>query len=54
MQTTIWLSGSIMGTDWTYVLAVLPWILIPFTIYKSRFLNVLTQAILSQKVMEQM
>ncbi|PGT76740.1 iron ABC transporter permease [Bacillus sp. AFS040349] len=44
MQATIWLSGNIGGTDWTYVLAILPWILIliPFAIYKARYLNVLT------------
>lgn len=43
MQATIWLSGSIWGTNWKFVLAILPWILflIPFTIYKARFLNVL-------------
>ncbi|MCP3032726.1 iron ABC transporter permease [Halobacillus sp. A1] len=44
MQATIWLSGSIWGTNWKYVLATLPWIvlLIPFAIYKARFLNVLS------------
>lgn len=43
MQATIWLSGSIWGTSWKFVLAVLPWIfiLIPYTIYKARYLNVL-------------
>ncbi|MGP4070094.1 FecCD family ABC transporter permease [Halobacillus sp. B29] len=43
MQATIWLSGSIWGTNWKYVLATLPWIvlLVPFAIYKARFLNVL-------------
>ncbi|MFZ3588941.1 FecCD family ABC transporter permease [Bacillus sp. DJP31] len=43
MQATIWLSGSIWGTNWKFVLAVLPWILIliPYTIYKARYLNVL-------------
>ncbi|MED4073880.1 FecCD family ABC transporter permease [Priestia endophytica] len=42
-QASIWLSGSIWGTSWTFVLAILPWIvlLIPFTLYKSRYLNVL-------------
>jgi iron complex transport system permease protein len=40
---TIWLSGSLWGTDWKFVLAALPWmlILIPLAIYKARFLNVL-------------
>ncbi|RDY67699.1 iron ABC transporter permease [Halobacillus trueperi] len=44
MQATIWLSGSIWGTNWKYVLAVLPWmlLLIPFALYKARFLNVLS------------
>ncbi|WP_456276414.1 FecCD family ABC transporter permease [Bacillus sp. AK128] len=43
MQATIWLSGSIWATNWKYVLSTLPWILIliPLTIYKSRYLNVL-------------
>lgn len=38
-----WLAGSIMGTDWQYVVALLPWIvvLIPFVIFKARTLNVL-------------
>ncbi|WP_050183251.1 FecCD family ABC transporter permease [Domibacillus robiginosus] len=42
-QAIVWLSGSIWGTNWAYVLAVFPWILIliPYTIYKSRYLNVL-------------
>ncbi|WP_404900370.1 iron ABC transporter permease [Priestia filamentosa] len=42
-QASIWLSGSIWGTSWTFVLAILPWVvlLIPFTLYKSRYLNVL-------------
>jgi iron complex transport system permease protein len=40
---TVWISGSIWGTNWKYVLAVLPWILLlfPYVIYKSRVLNVL-------------
>nr|WP_090891828.1 iron ABC transporter permease [Evansella caseinilytica] len=43
MQATVWLSGSIWGTNWKYVLAVLPWIviLIPYAILKARYLNVL-------------
>lgn len=38
-----WLSGSIWGTDWPFILAVLPWllILIPFTLYKANRLNIL-------------
>jgi iron complex transport system permease protein len=43
LQATIWLSGSIWGTNWKFVLAVLPWIviLIPYVLYKARYLNVL-------------
>ncbi|AIQ69116.1 FecCD family ABC transporter permease [Paenibacillus graminis] len=38
-----WLAGKIWGGDWRFVLALLPWILIllPFTFYKARVLNVL-------------
>lgn len=38
-----WLAGSIWGTNWKFVLALMPWILIllPFVIYKARVLNVL-------------
>jgi len=43
MLATIWLSGSLWGTNWTFVLAFLPWIfiLLPLAIYKARYLNVL-------------
>jgi len=43
IQATVWLSGSIWGTNWKFVLAMLPWIviLVPYAIYKSRYLNVL-------------
>jgi iron complex transport system permease protein len=43
MQATIWLSGSIWGTNWKFVLAMLPWIFVflPLTLYKARFLNVM-------------
>ncbi|MBM7541965.1 FecCD family ABC transporter permease [Amphibacillus cookii] len=42
MQATVWLSGDIQGTSWTYVVSLLPWIviLIPYVIYKARFLNI--------------
>lgn len=42
-KALVWLSGTIWGTNWTYVLALLPWLLllIPFAIYKARFLDVL-------------
>ncbi|MBS4174126.1 iron ABC transporter permease [Bacillus sp. FJAT-49736] len=38
-----WLSGNIWGTDWPFIWAILPWILIliPFTLYKSNRLNIL-------------
>ncbi|MFE8696604.1 FecCD family ABC transporter permease [Cytobacillus sp. FJAT-53684] len=43
MKAIIWLSGTIWGTNWTFVLALLPWLilLLPFAIYKARFLDVL-------------
>jgi iron complex transport system permease protein len=38
-----WLAGSIWGTNWKFVLSLLPWIvlLIPFVSYKAQVLNVL-------------
>jgi len=38
-----WLAGNIWGTDWPFVWAILPWlvILIPLTWYKSNRLNLL-------------
>lgn len=38
-----WLNGNIWGTDWPFIWALLPWliILIPFTLYKANRLNVL-------------
>jgi iron complex transport system permease protein len=38
----IWLAGSISGTTWNYVIALLPWIavLLPYVFYKARVLNV--------------
>lgn len=38
-----WLAGSIWGTNWTFVLALLPWIaaLLPFVFSKARVMNVL-------------
>jgi iron complex transport system permease protein len=43
MKALVWISGSIWTANWEYVLATLPWILIliPFIIYKSRYLNIL-------------
>lgn len=42
-RVMVWISGSIWGTNWDYVLAVMPWILIfmSLTIYKTRYLDVL-------------
>ncbi|MZQ84870.1 iron chelate uptake ABC transporter family permease subunit [Paenibacillus sp. 5J-6] len=39
----IWLAGSIWGTNWKFVMALLPWliILIPYVLYKAQTLNVL-------------
>ncbi|MED3571119.1 iron ABC transporter permease [Cytobacillus praedii] len=38
-----WLAGNIWGTDWPFILALLPWliILIPYTLYKANRLNLL-------------
>lgn len=38
-----WLSGNIWGTDWPFIWAILPWILvlIPFTLFKSNRMNIL-------------
>lgn len=43
MKATVWLTGNIAGSNWKYVVASLPWILIllPIAIYKARFLNIL-------------
>jgi len=39
-----WLAGNIWGTDWPFIWAILPWliILIPFTLYKANKLNILS------------
>jgi iron complex transport system permease protein len=38
-----WLAGNIWGTDWPFIWALLPWIviLLPFTLYKANRLNLL-------------
>lgn len=38
-----WLAGNIWGSDWPFILALLPWlvVLIPFTLYKANKLNIL-------------
>lgn len=40
---TIWLSGSLWGTDWKFVLSVLPWMLVflPLAFRKVHLLNVM-------------
>ena len=39
-----WLAGNIWGSDWPFILAILPWliVLIPFTLYKANRLNILS------------
>ena len=41
-QVTVWLTGDIWNANWTFVLALLPWvfILIPIVLHKARTLNV--------------
>lgn len=41
--TVSWLAGTIGGTDWKFVYALLPWIvvLIPLTLYKAQTLNIM-------------
>ncbi|MGM7703440.1 FecCD family ABC transporter permease [Pseudalkalibacillus sp. Hm43] len=38
-----WIAGNVWGTDWPFILALLPWllVLIPFTLYKANRLNLL-------------
>lgn len=38
-----WLAGSIWGSSWKFVLALLPWmlVLLPFVMYKAQVMNVL-------------
>ncbi|MFB9326165.1 FecCD family ABC transporter permease [Paenibacillus aurantiacus] len=38
-----WLAGNIWGTDWPFVYALLPWlvVLVPFALYKANRLNIL-------------
>ncbi|MRX73464.1 iron chelate uptake ABC transporter family permease subunit [Bacillus lacus] len=39
-----WLAGNIWGTDWPFILALLPWllVLIPFTLFHANKLNILS------------
>jgi iron complex transport system permease protein len=39
-----WIAGNIWGTDWPFIWALLPWLilLVPFTLYKSLRLNLLS------------
>ena len=41
-RVMVWISGSIWGTSWIYVITILPWIIVFlfFAIYKARFLDV--------------
>ncbi len=43
MQALVWLSGDLWATQWKYVWALLPWLLllIPFAFWKAKSLNVL-------------
>ncbi len=43
MQALVWLSGDLWATQWKYVWAIVPWIvlLIPIALYKAKTLNVL-------------
>ncbi|MGG3887644.1 FecCD family ABC transporter permease [Metabacillus fastidiosus] len=38
-----WIAGNIWGSDWTFILAIIPWlaVLIPFTLYRANRLNIL-------------
>ncbi len=39
-----WLAGDIWGTDWPFIVAILPWlaVFIPYTLYKADQLNLLS------------
>ncbi|WP_449601454.1 FecCD family ABC transporter permease [Paenibacillus sp. Marseille-Q9583] len=39
-----WIAGNIWGTDWPFIWALLPWLilLVPFTLYKAQRLNLLS------------
>lgn len=41
-----WLAGNVWGTDWPFVLALLPWlvIIVPYVLLKSRELNLLAMS----------
>lgn len=43
MYAAVWLAGSLWGTSWAFVIAILPWILVlvPYAMWKARYLNVL-------------
>ncbi|MBK1810018.1 iron ABC transporter permease [Clostridium sp. YIM B02505] len=42
-RVMIWISGSIWGSNWKYVMAVTPWIVVflVLTLYKARYLDVI-------------
>ncbi|WP_335870958.1 FecCD family ABC transporter permease [Bacillus sp. 2205SS5-2] len=41
-----WIAGNIWGSDWKFILAMLPWLLllIPYTFYKAKTLNLLAMS----------
>ena len=43
-KVMVWTSGSIWGTNWSYVISTMPWVLIfsALVIYKARYLDVLS------------
>lgn len=43
-KALVWLSGTIWATNWTFVWALLPWliVLIPLAVYRSRVLDIMT------------
>lgn len=43
-KALVWLSGTIWGSNWTFVWALTPWlvILIPLAIYKAKVLDIMT------------
>lgn len=43
-KALVWLSGTIWATNWTFVWALLPWLvfLIPLAVYRSRVLDIMT------------
>lgn len=42
-QAIVWLNGSLYSANWTYIVAILPWmiILIPIVFFYTRILDVI-------------